>query len=1071
MKKLLTLVTALTLVFAVAGCSNDDDTTVSDADLVAEATTALLLTDLNEVTDNLTLSSSGLHSSVITWSSSDTSVLANDGSVTRPAPGEDNAVVTLTATITIGDDSDTKEFTVRIIAAVPTLDVTIAVFNTDAVSSGDDIVVTGVIYGFVVGNGIQIWDGTGFVYVYNGGDVDAALLLGDEVAVTGQKTIYYGLPEVNEVSSIEFISTGNALPAYEVTSIVDLFDEDPFDTIYWSKPITVTGMVKVEDDNAVIVATDENNMSYDIVVYYKSDVEKILALKALAGQIVTVDVVVYGYHDGLGAWRVTVASNAVVTNVTPTDAQLAAYEAGQLDLGLIDQVMEDVVLNVVGMTAGSTIAWASDNEAVVSAAGVVTRVAGSDTTVVLTATVTVGAETATRDFTLTVLDANFAVVPITVAEAIASDTDSDPIVVQGIVTAILGSDKIVIQDAVGGPGITTYHSSFNTDNDFAIGDEIILRGTHVIYYGLEELTGLTLVSVVSSGNPVQMSTDITVEQINTDFAAAPYALQGLNAVLTNLVVVDEDYDAKSGYVVVADDSGNEFIFSAYDIPYSDTFVVGDIIPELTVIIWDFYYSASRVIVTEYPGLSDADALIAASAALYVPESVIADIELPLLDEEYPGLSIVWASDSEAVISTTGVVVQPTESGDVTVVLTATITIGEESSTKEFTVIVKELSFGIETIAEIIALANDEIVVTAEFLVSAVIQNGFYITDGTDYILVYTGDAPEGVSSEDYVTVQGERGSYSGTEQIVNPTFTLVTSPVQTITDPGASEDIYTVDQVIAGMADSTMLGQVVQIYGAISLQGDYGNVFFNNPTDGEVEIEVYYKSPSDSITALEAQDGINIITTVYVYSSSRLIFVGAAEDITVVGTVAGIAEAVSATIDDAVVLGNVKVVDVIKNGFYVTDGTSLMLIYTGAYPSDMVVKGSEVLIVGERGEYKDAIQVVNPKVIILSETSAIADLVEPTTITSISDLLAGMADGTLVNSIVRVTTVISIEGSYSNVYINDAADGEIEVEVYYKSPSASIELLEAQDGNTVTINIYVYNNSTVVFAGEASDIE
>ena len=223
------------------------------------------------------------------------SVITDAGVVTRPAVGEDNAVVIMTATVTIGDESGTKDFSVRVIAAVPTLDVTIAVFNSTDVSVDDDIVVTGIVFGIVEGSGFQISDGTAFVFVYAG--TSEGVVIGDEVKVTGQKTIYYGLPEVDTVTSTEVLSSGNDLPAYEVTSIVDLFDEDPFDTIYWSKPINITGMVSVDGDgNAVITETDSEGTSFDIVVYYKSFPAQITALVALEGQTVAVDVKIGRAH-------------------------------------------------------------------------------------------------------------------------------------------------------------------------------------------------------------------------------------------------------------------------------------------------------------------------------------------------------------------------------------------------------------------------------------------------------------------------------------------------------------------------------------------------------------------------------------------------------------------------------------------------------------------------------------------------------------------------------------------------------------------------------------------------------
>ena len=699
MKKLLTLILALTLVFTVAGCGGDDDPVgPTDATLVTEATTALLLTDLNEVTDDLDLPTGGLHSSVITWASSDDTVITSAGAVTRPAVGVDNAVITMTATITIGDESATKEFDVRVIAAVPTLDVTIAELNAhtydatedeyiEDIAVGTDLVVTGVVFDIVEGAGFQISDGTGFTYIYAG--TSEGVALGDNVKVTGQKVIYYGLPEVGSVSSTEVLSSGNTLPAYEVTSIVDLFDEDGYDTIYWSKPITITGLVSVSSGgDAILTATDTEGATYDVVVYYKSFPAQITALVALEGQIATADVIIYGYHDGLGAWRVTVAEGASITAVVATDAEILASEVGQLDLGVLTEVLDNLTLPTVGANDGTTISWASDNEAVVSTAGVVNRVIGSDTTVVLTATITVGDETDTKVFTATVKDADYAVATITVAEAIATDAEvitssgsvgtGADVVVQGIVTAIIGSSKIVLQDAAGGPGITTYTSDFNDDNTFALGDEVIIRGTHVVYFGLQELTDLVLVSVVSSGNTVQLSTTTTAANIIDNFVAAPYALQGLNATLTNLQVISVDYAAKSGNIVVAptDDLTSLLIFSAYDISYSDSLEVGDILTEVTVVIWDYYYSASRVIITAYPDLTEAEQLDAAAAVLDIPTATVDNIVLPLLDADYAGLTIVWASTNETVISTLGVVTQPLEgASDVTVTLTATLSLG------------------------------------------------------------------------------------------------------------------------------------------------------------------------------------------------------------------------------------------------------------------------------------------------------------------------------------------------------------------------------------------------------------
>lgn len=77
---------------------------------------ALTLTDFTKT--DLTLPTQGAKGSTITWASNNTDVISNDGKVTRPARGENDAVVTLTATIAceLGEDTaaDTKEFTVTV---------------------------------------------------------------------------------------------------------------------------------------------------------------------------------------------------------------------------------------------------------------------------------------------------------------------------------------------------------------------------------------------------------------------------------------------------------------------------------------------------------------------------------------------------------------------------------------------------------------------------------------------------------------------------------------------------------------------------------------------------------------------------------------------------------------------------------------------------------------------------------------------------------------------------------------------------------------------------------------------
>ena len=77
---------------------------------------ALSLGDTSAVTGNLTLPATGTSGSTITWATSDASVVAANGTVTRPAFGQPDAHATLTATVTRGTVSRTRSFEVTVLA-------------------------------------------------------------------------------------------------------------------------------------------------------------------------------------------------------------------------------------------------------------------------------------------------------------------------------------------------------------------------------------------------------------------------------------------------------------------------------------------------------------------------------------------------------------------------------------------------------------------------------------------------------------------------------------------------------------------------------------------------------------------------------------------------------------------------------------------------------------------------------------------------------------------------------------------------------------------------------------------
>ncbi len=83
--------------------------------LLIKAKNTLTLGNIDEVVSNLTLSSESINNITIQWTSSNPSVISNTGVVTRPAIGSASATVSLTATLSKGGKSITKEFSVVVL--------------------------------------------------------------------------------------------------------------------------------------------------------------------------------------------------------------------------------------------------------------------------------------------------------------------------------------------------------------------------------------------------------------------------------------------------------------------------------------------------------------------------------------------------------------------------------------------------------------------------------------------------------------------------------------------------------------------------------------------------------------------------------------------------------------------------------------------------------------------------------------------------------------------------------------------------------------------------------------------
>ena len=626
--------------------------TLPDADAIAADIASLDSMIPSATVSTIVLPTEGANGTVFSnWASDTVAVLDDMGAFV--AYGAETTTVTFTATATKG--SLTETVTVEVM--VPVLS---TVAEVNMMDLGSYVQVSGTVYEISY-YGLYIEEAGSYLFVF-GSDYVADVVVGDNVTIIASLGAYSGLTQASPVADIVVNSQGNA---DAVTPVVTTVAAALNDLVARGTRATITGTVSIEGSYNNAFITD--SAGGKVQVYYRSNADDV---KLHDGQIITLTVITY--QDG------TVLFNGVDADIVVETAMTEAYTAqAATDLLMINPMVEmDLVLPVENTDAVATIAWASDNEAVIATDGTVVRVAGSNTTVTLTATVTVGGTVLTRDFVLTVLDAND-MDALTVTDALLL-TDGDNVLVKGVV---IGKyyDEVVIQDATG----ASLWIDSNIGSD--IGDEIVVRGdldTKDTYGNNNRiLKSASLIDTLSMDNALVVNAETDVAVIFAEFNE----MQRYTATFT-VTHVNDGF----GYAMFNTDGGdiNGFKFKIADFaPYfEDIYVVGDMI-EITFTALDFSFDNVRMVNVVLPALSDADALSVAVAAVDVAAVAAVDVTLPT---EMYGVAIAWASDNAA-ITDMGVVTQPaTGSGDATVTLTATFTIGVETSTQTFTVTVPEV---------------------------------------------------------------------------------------------------------------------------------------------------------------------------------------------------------------------------------------------------------------------------------------------------------------------------------------------------------------------------------------------
>ena len=453
-----------------------------------------------------------------------------------------------------------------------------------AAEAGTTVKVQGVVTGIIrktdgwSSNSIYFQDADGGYYAYNVADADVAnLAAGMTVKVVGKKDLYNGTYEIIECSVDVVDSTTTPATAVDYTEIYKNAPalDDASLVGKQSFLVTLKG-VEITTQNAsngylnftlngvesyLRISSSNNCVSKDVTEDIKASHADHFGWKADVTGLVSV---YNGKFYLIPATGVDAFSNFVEVEKTP--AQKVESEKTTLSIETGYSVDGEYTLPVAGTNyTDVVITWASNNEnVVVGANGVITvTVPDTKTEVVLTATLTCGEATATKEITITL---NKTITSIADANALgaaqAHNTyTADKYLVAGVVTEI-ASDKygnMYISDGTNKFYIYGLYDAAGNRYDAmtvkpVVGDYVVVLTALGQYNDAPQGKNATLVTHVAPTTIVEANT-IGAAQ-GSDYTAEKYIVTG---------VVDEVYNATYGNIYIKDADGTRFyIYGLYD---------------------------------------------------------------------------------------------------------------------------------------------------------------------------------------------------------------------------------------------------------------------------------------------------------------------------------------------------------------------------------------------------------------------------------------------------------------------------------------------------------------------------
>lgn len=794
-------------------------TEYTDAELVAQAVAALVLPVTGLVTGNITLPSSGANGTAITWSSSNTDVVANDGTVTRPENGEGNAAVTLTATVTLNDETGTKDIDIIVKEEDPSNTFATVAALIEASTLGDIVEFEGEVSGLFDG-GYFLTDGTNVLGVYNPSS-EITPALGDTVYVKGEYAKYNTLFQIGSVQTETITATGDGMQPLTpiASSVADILALDSSDPLIHGKIYTITGTVEVRGDFSNLYLVDGDDA---VLIYYYSLEASLDALEANIGLTVTIDVIYYTDHGTNGVMLAFQGGADDIEVATLSDEDALAADLAVVGADVPDVAIATITLPTEGPNGTTYSSWASDNTAVFDNDGTFVARGTETVTVTFTATATKGSLTDTATIEV--------VVPVvsTIGEVLALPTGSY-FEINGTVT-LESYYGFFIWD--GTDNIFVYEDGLF--DDLEPGDDINILGWLGEYNGLLQ-ANIIEHTITDASNALPTAINGTVEGLQSRLYQ-----DGQPVTVSAHVTREGSYDnvfitgAAGGKVEVYYRSNDEALFTSED-------------TDVTIVVYPYgngrvlYWGTEAEVVADADGFTDLEKAQAVADVIDLGtlENVASDLTLPATFTD-PAATITWETSDAAVVAADGTVtIDYTQATMAT--LTATVDVNGTTVTRDFVVhVIDGSTLTPVSVADALAGTDGDVVVVTGVVAGFNYKGEAFLQDNADGTAIFldTEDLEDDVAIGDLIVVVGTLNtytSYNNNQRELNDVVVLSTTSSDNDVFVRTDVDAATLGVLATIGTYSSQTFEMTLTFNA--LDDGFGYILFDG--DGTTMIKIY----------------------------------------------------------------------------------------------------------------------------------------------------------------------------------------------------------------------------------------